>query len=54
MRKALLMIVCVALAVNIAGCGSSPVADDVPQREANEIVSKLEQSGISASVSKAR
>jgi type III secretory pathway lipoprotein EscJ len=54
MRKALLTIVCVALAAGVAGCGSSPVADDVPQREANEIVSKLEEGGISASVSKAR
>jgi type III secretory pathway lipoprotein EscJ len=38
----------------MSGCGSTPVADDVGQREANQIVSVLEERGIPAQVSKAR
>jgi type III secretory pathway lipoprotein EscJ len=38
----------------VSGCGSSPVADDIGQREANQIVSLLREHGISAQVTKAR
>lgn len=40
--------------VSLVACGSTPVADDVGQREANEIVSLLRERGIDADVSKGR
>jgi type III secretory pathway lipoprotein EscJ len=36
----------------LGGCSSAPVADDVPQREANEIVSVLRDRGIDAQLQK--
>lgn len=38
----------------LGGCSSAPVADDVAQREANEIVAVLDRHSISASLVKAR
>jgi type III secretory pathway lipoprotein EscJ len=38
----------------LTGCSSAPVADDVAQREANEIVAVLSKHNISASLVKAR
>lgn len=38
----------------LTGCSSAPVADDVAQREANEIVAVLDKHSISASLVKAR
>lgn len=40
--------------IGSAGCGSTPVADDVGQREANEIVAVLRQRGIDAAVARAK
>lgn len=40
--------------IGLSGCGSTPVADDVGQREANEIVAVLRQRGINAVVAKAK
>lgn len=48
---ALTLGLCVALAT---GCGSSPVADDLGQREANKIVAVLGEHGIQAHVEKGR
>jgi type III secretory pathway lipoprotein EscJ len=48
------LIVCGLAALLVSGCGSTPVADDVGQREANEIVALLRQQGIPSQLSKAR
>lgn len=47
------MIVGVAMLL-LAGCGSSPVADDLDQREANQIVAVLRDNGIDATTEKGR
>jgi type III secretory pathway lipoprotein EscJ len=46
------IVFCVGLIICAAGCGTSPVADDLPQREANEIVSVLRRHGIDSQIQK--
>jgi type III secretory pathway lipoprotein EscJ len=50
-RYALTLGLCIALST---GCGSSPVADDLGQREANKLVAVLGEHGIQAHVEKGR
>lgn len=54
MRTRGILSVLVALTLALAGCGSTPVADDLAQREANEIIAVLRERGIVGSVSKGR
>ncbi len=44
----------VLVLVTAVGCGSTPVADDLAQRDANEIIAVLQERGISGHVSKGR
>jgi type III secretion protein J len=53
MRVSKVIMTC-ALLLLITGCGSSPVADDLNQREANQIVAVLRDSGIDATTEKGR
>ncbi len=48
------VIICCLVVPLFAGCSYAPVADDVAQREANEIVAVLSKHNISASLVKAR
>jgi type III secretory pathway lipoprotein EscJ len=54
MRTRGIISVLVILTLTLAGCGSTPVADDLAQREANEIIAVLRERGIGGSVSKGR
>ncbi len=54
MRTVTTLAASVLFALAVAGCGSTPVADDLGQREANEIVAVLRERGIASSVSKGR
>jgi type III secretory pathway lipoprotein EscJ len=54
MRALRSLIVCGFASLLISGCGTTPVADDVGQREANEIVALLRQQGIPSQLSKGR
>lgn len=54
MRRLGVLSVVVLFTLALAGCGSTPVADDLAQREANEIVAVLRERGITGSVSKGR
>jgi type III secretion protein J len=54
MRTRGILSVLVILTLALAGCGSTPVADDLAQREANEIIAVLRERGISGSVNKGR
>lgn len=54
MRSLRALISCCCAALLVSGCGSSPVADDVSQREANEIVSVLGKHKISSWLVKGR
>jgi type III secretory pathway lipoprotein EscJ len=54
MKSRGVLLLCVVTILFVSGCGSSPVADDIGQREANQIVSLLREHGITAQVSKAR
>ncbi len=47
-----LIVFCAGLLLCATGCGTSPVADDLPQREANEIVSVLRGHGIDSQIQK--
>ena len=53
MRVSKVLITCVLLLLT-TGCGSSPVADDLGQREANQIVAVLRDNGIDATTEKGR
>lgn len=53
MRVSKVLITC-ALVLLVTGCGSSPVADDLGQREANQIVAVLRDNGIDATTEKGR
>jgi type III secretory pathway lipoprotein EscJ len=44
----------IAIAASVLGCGESPVADDLAQRDANRIVAELRSRGIEAVTSKER
>lgn len=44
----------VAMLVLLSGCGSSPVADDLSQRDANRIVAALRSKGVDSSTEKER
>lgn len=46
--------VMVMVTLAVAGCGTTPVADDLAQREANEIIAVLRERGIVGTVSKGR
>lgn len=48
------LMVSIALVLYASGCGSTPVADDIGQRDANQLVSLLRDHGITAQVTKAR
>lgn len=48
------LVLWVAITLCMGGCGSTPVADDVSQREANEIVALLRDRGIASSLTKGR
>lgn len=48
------VILCCLAATLTVGCGSTPVADDVAQREANEIVAVLSKNNIQAQLVKGR
>jgi type III secretory pathway lipoprotein EscJ len=48
------LMVGVAVMLYASGCGSTPVADDIGQKEANQLVSLLRDHGITAQVTKAR
>jgi len=54
MRLLGVLLLSVTAMLLVSGCGSSPVADDIGQREANQIVSLLREHGITAQVAKAR
>jgi type III secretory pathway lipoprotein EscJ len=54
MRLVRTIVVCYLCAVSLCGCSSAPVADDVAQREANEIVAVLSKHKIQAHLVKAR
>jgi len=48
------LVLSVVMALFMSGCGTTPVADDVSQREANEIVALLSERGIPATLVKGR
>ena len=52
--KAIYALTLCLLLTLVAGCGTSPVADDLGQREANKIVAVLGEHGIQATTEKAR
>jgi type III secretory pathway lipoprotein EscJ len=52
--KALRQTVTIALLVCATACGTSPVADELSQREANQIVSALQSKGVDSSTEKER
>ncbi len=54
MRRRGIISTLVALTFAVSGCGSTPVADDLAQREANEIIAVLRERGINGSVTKGR
>lgn len=54
MRFLRAVVLCYCLASLLAGCSSAPVADDVQQREANQIVAVLGKHKIQANLVKAR
>jgi type III secretory pathway lipoprotein EscJ len=54
MKSKLTLVICGLAALLVSGCGTTPVADDVGQREANEIVSLLYERGITAQLVKGR
>jgi type III secretory pathway lipoprotein EscJ len=54
MRSLRAFIACCCVSLLVSGCSSSPVADDVSQREANEIVSALDKHRIAAWLVKGR
>jgi type III secretion protein J len=54
MRSLRAFIACCCASLLVGGCSSSPVADDVSQREANEIVSALDRHRIAAWLVKGR
>jgi len=53
MRALVTLLLCFIVPL-LSGCGSSPVADDLGQREANKIVAILGEHGIDASTEKGR
>lgn len=54
MRTRAIVSALVILTLSLAGCGTTPVADDLAQREANEIIAVLRDRGIDGTVSKGR
>ena len=54
MRGTSLISYLLCASVLLTGCASAPVADDVGQREANEIVAVLRERGIVGSVTKGK
>jgi type III secretory pathway lipoprotein EscJ len=54
MRTLGALLLSVSTLLFVSGCGSSPVADDIGQREANQIVSLLREHGITSQLTKAR
>jgi type III secretory pathway lipoprotein EscJ len=54
MRFLRVVVACCCVVLLLSGCSSAPVADDVAQREANEIVAVLSNHNIKASLVKAR
>lgn len=54
MRSCRILSVVVPLTLALTGCGSTPLADDLEQREVNEIIAVLRERGINGSVTKGR
>lgn len=54
MRTCRILSTLVTLTLVFTGCGSTPVADDLAQREANEIIAVLRERGINGAVTKGR
>lgn len=48
------LVACGVAALLVSGCGSTPVADEIGQREANQIVSILQERGITSQLVAAR